>query len=141
VVPGRHATPAEKSKLAAEIIVTYAVTRWQMPRGDIRDVAAASRTSLAETPHRLPLGTRETWELATHLGRAVDRTLRVLPTDSRCLVQSLVLSRLLSARGISSTLVIGAHSRPEFAAHAWVEHAGLPVLPHQGFHDSRLLEL
>ena len=60
VVPGRHATPAEKSMLVAEIIVTYAVTRWQMPRGDIRDVAAASRASLAETPHRLPSGTRET---------------------------------------------------------------------------------
>ncbi len=127
--------------LVAEIIVTYAVTRWQMPREDIRDVAAAGRASLDKTPHRLPSGTLETWELATRLGRAVDRTLRVLPTDSRCLVQSLVLSRLLSARGISSRLVIGAHSSPQFEAHAWIEHEGRPVLPTRGFDNSRLLDL
>ena len=61
---------------------------------------------------------------AARLGYAVARTLRTLPTDSRCLVQALVLYRLLSERGIHSTLVIGARSQPEFAAHAWVEHAG-----------------
>ncbi len=127
--------------LVGEILVTYIVTRWRMPRGDIRDVTSETRARLAHIPQTLEPGTRETWEIARHLGRAVDRTLRVLPTDSKCLVQSLVLSRLLSARGIPSTVVIGAHSRPEFVAHAWVEHAGMAVLPQQGFHDSRLLEL
>lgn len=117
------------------------VARWRMRRSDIRDVVLASRAGCGATPEAWEAGSREEWLIAARLGNAVGRTLRILPTDSRCLVQSLVLSRLLSARGISSTLVIGAHSRPEFAAHAWVEHEGHPVLPQQGFQDSRLLEL
>lgn len=71
----------------------------------------------------------------------MDRTLRLLPTDSRCLAQSLVLLRMLSDRGIPATFIIGAHSRPEFEAHAWIEYAGAPVLPTLGFEESRLLEL
>ena len=69
------------------------------------------------------------------------RTLRVLPTNSRCLVQSLVLSRLLATRGIPSTLVIGARSDSTFMAHAWVEHGGYPLLPREGFDEYRLPEL
>ncbi|MGH2843253.1 MAG: lasso peptide biosynthesis protein [Solirubrobacteraceae bacterium] len=42
---------------------------------------------------------------------------------------------------MESTLVIGAHPQPDFAAHAWIEHDGSPVLPTAGFADSRLLEL
>jgi hypothetical protein len=52
-----------------------------------------------------------------------------LPTDSRCLVRSLVYLSLLSRRGIEGTLVIGARTEPEFAAHAWVEVEGEPMLP------------
>lgn len=127
--------------LVGEILGVYTVMRWHMPRGDIRRVAAASSALLQRSSQAAaPLG-QDSWDVAAHLGRAVYRTLRVLPTDSRCLVQSLVLSRMLSARGIPSTLVIGAHSRPEFAAHAWVEHDGRAVLPPRGFQDSRLLEL
>jgi hypothetical protein len=130
-----------KLVLVAEILVAYAVTRWRMPRGDIRDVVSASRSGLARELERPEQATRETWLLAARLASAVAKTLRILPTDSRCLVQSLVLSRLLSARGIPSTLVIGAHSKPDFLAHAWVEHGGYPLLPQDGFDDSRLLEL
>ncbi|MDQ3569707.1 MAG: lasso peptide biosynthesis B2 protein [Actinomycetota bacterium] len=75
------------------------------------------------------------------LGRAVSRTLRLLPTDSRCLVRSLVLTALLARRGLSSLLVIGVRSDPEFAAHAWVEHAGRPLLPPGEETFQRLLEL
>jgi hypothetical protein len=139
--PGRRATSAEKLRLVGEILGVYAATRWRMPRGDIRDVAAAGRAVLARTPQLPPPSGQDSWDVAYHLGRAVDRTLRVLPTDSRCLVQSLVLSRMLSARGIPSTLVIGAHSQPEFTAHAWVEHDGRPVLHPRGYQDSRLVEL
>jgi hypothetical protein len=139
--PGKRATPAEKLMLVGEILGVYAATRWRMPRGDIREVALASRTLLQRTPQVPPPSCQNSWDVAYHLGRAVFRTLRVLPTDSRCLVQSLVLSRMLSARGIPSTLVIGAHSRPDFTAHAWVEHEGRPVLPPRGYQDSRLVEL
>ena len=127
--------------LVGEILRAYVVTRWRMPRGDIRHVAAARRELLQRASPTPPPAGHDSWDVAAHLGRAVYRTLRLLPTDSRCLVQSLVLSRMLAARGIPSTLVIGAHSRPEFEAHAWVEHDGRPVLPPRGFLDSRLVEL
>lgn len=127
--------------LVGEILGVYAVTRWHMPRGDIRQVTARTRAELDRRPSMQPPADQDSWEVAAHLGRAVYRTLRVLPTDSRCLVQSLVLSRMLAARSIPSTLVIGAHSRPDFEAHAWVEHEGRPVLPPRGFQDSRLVEL
>ncbi len=67
-------------------------------------------------------------------------TVRLLPTDSRCLVRSLVLTRLLGRRGVPSSLVIGVMSEPQFAAHAWVEHGGAPLLsPGTGF--QRLVEV
>jgi hypothetical protein len=127
--------------LVGEILAVYAVTRWHMPRGDIRQVMATTRAQLEREPSMQPPPGQDSWEVAAHLGRAVYRTLRVLPTDSRCLVQSLVLSRMLAARGIPSTLIIGAHSQPDFKAHAWVEQEGRPVLPPRGFQDSRLVEL
>ncbi len=139
--PGRRATSTEKLLLLGEILTVYTAMRWRMPRGDIRDVASASRAVLRRTPQVPPPPGLDSGDLAYRLGRAVYRTLRMLPTDSRCLVQSLVLSRMLAARGIPSTLVIGAHSRPDFTAHAWVEHNGRPVLPPRGYQDSRLVEL
>jgi hypothetical protein len=54
--------------------------------------------------------------------------LKLLPGDTRCLVRSLVLTRLLARRGIACTLVIGARTAPTFLAHAWVEHGGHAVL-------------
>lgn len=145
--------PAAKASLAAEILAAYALARWMMPRRDIRQVVQAVRGQRRERPRPRALGpkpiahqdtertTQQTAHTAARLGCAVTRTLRVLPTDSRCLVQALVLSRLLSERGIPSTLVIGARSQPGFTAHAWVEHAGRPVLTPAGFDEARLVEL
>jgi hypothetical protein len=64
-----------------------------------------------------------------------------LPTDTRCLTRSLVLSRLLARRAIPSTLVIGVRSEPSFLAHAWVEHGGSAVLPTNRDVYQRLAEL
>jgi hypothetical protein len=130
-----------KVRLIGEILLSYTLTRWRMPRFDIRELVRVSRLDgLASPVIDQPISIDE-WRVALRLGQAVTRTLGILPTDSRCLVQALVLTRLLSARGIANQLVIGAHSSPEFEAHAWIEHKGRPVLPPQGFHDSRLLEL
>ncbi len=74
------------------------------------------------------------------LGAAVTRLLGVLPRDPRCLQKSLVLTELLARRGIPATLVIGVRPDP-FAAHAWVEHAGRPLLPPATAPFERLLEL
>jgi transglutaminase-like putative cysteine protease len=62
------------------------------------------------------------------LGNGVERTLRALPVDSRCLVKALVLTRMLARRGIDCTFVVGVRARPRFAAHAWVERDGSPLL-------------
>jgi hypothetical protein len=128
-----------KAALIAEILASYATSRWRMSRGDIRDVVSSARARLATSGQ--PQAGADHELVAARLGYAVTKTLRVLPTDSRCLVQALVLSDLLSSRGIPSTLVIGAHSKPAFEAHAWVEYAGRPVLSPEGFDDSRLVEL
>lgn len=135
------ARSTSKPALIAEILSTYAVTRWRMPRGDIREVVHVTRRGLTSAPGAPEHISRETWDVAARLARAVTKTLRILPTDSRCLVQSLVLSRLLSTRGIPSTLVIGARPDTTFMAHAWVEHGGYPLLPQEGFDQYRLLEL
>ena len=78
---------------------------------------------------------------AHRLGRAVGRTLRLLPGDTRCLARSLVLTRLLARRGIPAKLVIGARADPDFLAHAWVECAGHAVLPAGDGSYGRLVEL
>ena len=127
--------------LTAEILVAYAVTRVLMPRRDIRTLVSLSRRQQRRLPVESAQTLTDPWRVALRLGNAVGRVLSVLPTDSRCLVQSLVLTRLLSARGIPSQLVIGAHSTPYFEAHAWVEYEGRPVLPPGDFLDSRLHEM
>ncbi len=70
---------------------------------------------------------------AVQLGITVTNTLSRLPFRSTCLVRALVLLRLLSKRGISGRLVIGVDGEAAaFAAHAWVEHRGIPLLPDGG---------
>lgn len=135
--------PALKAALMAEILASYAVARRMMSRYDIRDVVRATRTRLdaGRQPGSAPPASEAVTLTAIRLGYAVTRTLRALPTDSRCLVQALVLSRLLSERGIPSTLIIGARTQPEFAAHAWIELGGQPVLSTEGFDEARLVEL
>jgi hypothetical protein len=48
---------------------------------------------------------------------------------------------MLARRGIPAKLVIGARSAPDFLAHAWVEHAGAPVLDPGDGSFGRLVEL
>ncbi|WP_217352844.1 lasso peptide biosynthesis B2 protein [Sphingomonas sp. ID1715] len=48
----------------------------------------------------------------------------LLPTSPRCLLDSLILRRWCSARGIATAMVIGIRPLP-FAAHCWVEHEGV----------------
>ena len=75
------------------------------------------------------------------LAAAAERVLARLPGDSRCLTRSLVVLTMLARRGIEVRLVLAARPTPTFAAHAWVERAGHPLLPTRGFGDARLTEL
>ena len=124
-----------KARLGLEILTAYARVRWLLARTDFRRTFESIRGP--ETP--APQPGRGTFVNGLRLGRAVSRTLVLLPTDSRCLVRSLVLTELLARRGISSSLVIGVRREPKFEAHAWVECDGAPVLPDQEY--ERLVEL
>jgi hypothetical protein len=123
-----------KARLVAEILGAYVIVRWRMRGPDIRVVVAQLRGDLT--------GERRTdFPLTRRLARAVVRTLRLLPTDNRCLARSLVLDRLLARRSLASVVVIAAHSGPDFEAHAWVEHDGVPVLPPETDGYQRLVEI
>lgn len=70
---------------------------------------------------------------ATRLSRAVDRSLRLGSHRPRCLVNALVLYRLLREQGDEAELVIGLPARPtDKDAHAWVELGGVDVGPPPG---------
>jgi hypothetical protein len=124
-----------KLLLAGEIVVEYG-----RARRDLRRVGVEG--ALAAVPRPAEQDDRHAFETALHLGRAVDRTLSVMPSDPRCLIRSIVLSRILSRHGIGSRLVLGARTAPEFTAHAWVEHRGAPLLPAGDYFErGRLAEL
>jgi hypothetical protein len=121
--PARLA-PLPKVRLALEIVDSYARGRWRLKRSGLR-AAIAEQRAVARPSGRAVDGVA----VGRRLGRAVQRTLALLPSDTRCLAQSLTLTRLLAARGVESQLVIGVQPGERFAAHAWVEHAGVPLLP------------
>lgn len=126
-----------KLRLAAEVLAMYAEVRWRLWRGDLRSTTSALRDRVPD--HQPVEPGPESHRQGVRLASAVTRTLAVLPTDSRCLMQSLVLTGLLSRRGIGSVLVVAVKSDPGFAAHAWVEHGARPLLPRGDY--GRLLEL
>jgi Transglutaminase-like superfamily len=136
--PTRGLRPAERVRLASEIVVAYLQARRALRRAPIASAVAALRS---EPPLPRAASAAGTLEEARRLGRAVARTLVLMPGDTRCLARSLVLTRILARRGIPAKLVIGARSAPEFLAHAWVEYAGQPVLSPGDGSFGRLVEL
>lgn len=138
--PRLRLTKVDKARLGAEILLTYGRVRWLMYRHPLPDTVELLREHAGE--HRVGGGEAE---LAAgggwRYGRAVVKILRLLPTDSRCLVRSLVLLTVLARRSARTTLVIGVVSDPEFSAHAWVEHRGEALLEPGPTGDGRLLEL
>jgi hypothetical protein len=122
-------------RLAAEILRAYLPLARAVRANNLDGMVQEARR------HGCLIATAETErrDTAVRLGHMVERLLTVLPTDDRCLIRSLVVLRMLEERGILSRLVVGVRTHPGFAAHAWVEHDGWPVLPTAGFH--RLLEL
>jgi hypothetical protein len=126
----------QRAELATEIVVAYLRARRELRRAPIEEAVAKLRAGVSAAGEG-PVPLVE----AQRLGHIVVRTLRFLPGDTRCLRRSLVLTQLLARRGISARLVIGARTAPDFLAHAWVEHAGTPVLSPEGDSFGRLVEL
>ena len=133
---------AQRVRLTAEVLSTYTHVRWVMRDDDAERSVRRLRMD-ARKPTENPEQTNHRGlelHAALRLAHATRRVLELLPSDSRCLFRSLTLLCLLERRGISQTLVIAVRPQP-FAAHAWVEVEGQPVLPDADPGYERLLEL
>lgn len=131
----RRLTPGAKFTLVLEILTAYASMWRALGKPDVLGLARKARDVRSGPRREDPLE----HQVARRLGKVVGKVLGVLPTDSRCLIRSLVLVRILSRRAIPSTLVIGVRKESSFQAHAWVEHEGEPVLPAGPY--TRLMEM
>lgn len=126
--------PGGRALVVLEILAEYASVWWGLRRNGLRaTLAAVARPPEGDDPREHVVGVR--------MGRAVDRTLAALPSDSRCLIRAVVLARILGRRGVGSRVVLGVKAGPDFTAHAWVEHCGLPLLAPGDFAHGRLTEL
>lgn len=128
-----------KLALGFEILRVYVAVRWRLalaePAVVIRSLRAHPATVPAPEPGSVTLVS------AARLASAVHQTMRFLPTDSRCLMRSLVLIAILGRRSISASLIIGVREDGDFAAHAWVEYGGVAILPDGAGIYQRLAEL
>jgi hypothetical protein len=122
-------------RLATETLSLYVAVRWRLWRSDVKGTVDALRG----VDRQWRDAGLETYWQGVRLAKATTRTLRILPTDSRCLMKSLVLLGLLSRRGIGATLIVAVKAEPAFAAHAWIEHDHRPLLPAGEY--GRLVEL
>lgn len=136
VAPEERLSAVAKLFLTAEILAEYARARRAMRHRELLDAAEV----VGDAGDRAARCPYDSYGAGLRLGAAVTRVLRALPRDPRCLAKSLVLTALLARRGIPSTLVIGVRSAP-FAAHAWVEYDGRPLLPPATTPFERLLEV
>lgn len=137
VIGVRPITRTQRARLATEILAIYARVRWLLFRNDFPTVLDELRADAGPPP------SGDAARLASltgiRIGNAVVKALRVLPTDSRCLMRSLVLTEMLVRRGIDSSLVIGVRPGTELHAHAWLEREDIALLP-PGVEYDRLLE-
>jgi Transglutaminase-like superfamily len=128
-----------RTALALEVLGVYARVRWLLVRRGTAPAVEILRRGLRNQDAYDADSTRVSSGI--RFGRAVVRVLRLLPTDSRCLMRSLVLTRMLARRGVYAKVVIGVRPGPSFAAHAWVEVDGQPVLATDESEYHRLVEL
>jgi hypothetical protein len=121
-----HATLSlrEKVLLATRIWVRFALVSIRVGRRPLPKLVAQLTAVDGGPPRRHDAAT---------LARAVDRSLRIGSHRPRCLINALVLFRLLREQGDPAELVIGLPEQAEDErAHAWVELEGRDVGPPPG---------
>jgi hypothetical protein len=125
-----------RARVTLEVMAAYARLYRQPERAGI-----SSAIGLARRGAPLTVEDRCAVADARRLGTAVRRVCALLPGRTSCLIESLVLLRLLSRRGITARVVLAVARGAETQAHAWVEVAQQPVLPPAGAEFARLTEL
>jgi Transglutaminase-like superfamily len=122
--PSRLTVP-QKARLAARIWLRYLLVMVDLRRRPLPDLV----DGLARTNGRSSEGA---YRPAT-LSNAIHRSLRLGSHRPRCLVNALVLFRLLREQGEPAELVIGLKpDARDQRAHAWVELEGRDVGPPPG---------
>ena len=119
---------ATKAVLIGRIGGTFLLVHWRLRRAPLPRVVE----SFAGLNRGLPRVE------ARRLSRIVHGTLHLGPLRPRCLVNALVLFRLLRAQGDQAELVIGLpHDPRDQEAHAWVEveHVDVGPPPGKGSHE------
>ncbi|MGH2871889.1 MAG: lasso peptide biosynthesis B2 protein [Solirubrobacteraceae bacterium] len=117
----------QKLRLAVEILRAHGKVRARLRSDDLVEVLRVLRGERAAV--QAPGPTATGYLEAALLARAMRRVLTIAPLDDSCLTESLVLTALLARRRIDTSLLIAARPGDEFAAHAWIEYAGRPLLP------------
>jgi hypothetical protein len=115
---------ATKAQIAVRIGGTFLLVHWRLRREPLpRLVESFARRDREGIPR----------VEARRLSRIVHGTLHLGPFRPRCLVNALVLFRLLRAQGDPAELVIGLPQDPrDHEAHAWVEVERIDVGPPPG---------
>ena len=113
-----------KAQIAARIGGTFLLVHWRLRRDPLPRVVESFAGRDRGGTSRVE---------ARRLSRIVYGTLRLGPLRPRCLVNALVLFRLLRAQGDEAELVIGLpHDARDHEAHAWVEVERIDVGPPPG---------
>ena len=129
-VTGARTSALERAALAGEIVIAYVGCRFALRRHGVAGALRWARRPVAVTDptDRIMQGPSVDIAAGFRLASITARALQRVPTDTRCLIQSLVLVRLLANRGVHGQLALAVR-RHEAAAHAWVEVAGKAVSP------------
>ncbi len=101
-------------------------------RGNLRDFGLAQTVDWAERHQAIT--TQRSLESALNAFRFVEGILPNRKGDLDCLPRSLALFSMLRGYGFAVCHKIGLHRYP-FAAHAWVENEGIPVLEREAPRD------
>lgn len=122
--------------IAWPVVAAVRVALWVLPsRVILRGVRRLERRPISESSNRMTRAPRIVW--------AVEAASRRVPRAT-CLTQALSAQLLLHAGGQHAQLRLGVARNPDgsFRAHAWLEHAGRPILGGTGIQSMvRLPEL
>lgn len=84
---------------------------------------------LPSTALPIPENTQESQAFATQVRLIIQRTMRCLPSNNKCLVYTLVCKKLLQQKNIPHTLFLGMRKlEGKLVAHAWLTCGDIDIV-------------